>query len=346
MMRAMGHFSTARVTRAWYVACRSEDLRHKPIARKILDTPLVLFRHQERAVCLLDRCAHRNVPLSLGWCENDRLVCSYHGWAYDGDGVCREVPALCGEQTGKGRRVPLFPVREQQGYIWVWADSESAPVGEPFLFPKLDDRAYESVRHESTFTATLHASLENILDVPHTAFLHRGLFRGVKRNKIRAVVRKSADRVEAQYIGEPTPVGVMGKILAPQGGEIFHFDRFILPSIAQVEYGLGDRNHLFVTSALTPVSDFETELFAVATFRTALPTRMLKPILYPLGKKVLEQDQRMLKEQTDAIRRFGGEQYVSTDVDLLGPHILRLLKQAERGDAPTESSEREVELLA
>lgn len=168
----------------------------------------------------------------------------------------------------------------------------------------------------------------------------------MKRNRIRAVVKKSADRVEAQFIGEPAPVGVMGKILAPQGGEVFHFDRFILPSIAQVEYGLGDRNHLFVTSALTPISDFETALFAIATFRTALPTRMLKPILHPLGKKVLEQDQRMLAEQTAAVRRFGGEQFVSTDVDLLGPHIWRLLKQAERGDAPGDTTEKEVELLA
>lgn len=145
MIRAMGHFSIARVTRAWYVACRSEDLGKKPIARKILDTPLVLFRHHGAAVCLLDRCAHRNVPLSLGWCSGDRLVCSYHGWSYDGEGVCREVPALCGEQTGKGRRVPRYPTREQQGYVWVWADAESEPTGEPFSFPHLDDPAFDSV---------------------------------------------------------------------------------------------------------------------------------------------------------------------------------------------------------
>jgi phenylpropionate dioxygenase-like ring-hydroxylating dioxygenase large terminal subunit len=342
----MGHFSVARVTRAWYVACRSDELGSKPIARKILDTPLVLFRSRGEAVCLIDRCAHRNVPLSLGWCDRDRLVCAYHGWAYDGLGIVREVPALCGDHEGKARRVDKYPTREQQGYVWVWTDPSTEPTAEPFRFPHLDERDFESVKHESVFAATLHASLENILDVPHTAFLHRGLFRGVKRNKIRAVVRKSADRIEAQYIGEPTPTGVMGKILSPGGGEVFHFDRFILPSIAQVEYGLGEKNHLFVTSVLTPVSDFETQLYSIATFKTALPTKMLKPILYPLGMKVLQQDQRMLKEQMEAVRRFGGEQYVSTDVDLLGPHIWRMLKAAERGDAPGESTEKEVELLA
>lgn len=339
-------FSIARVTRAWYVACRSSALGKKPLPCTIHGVPLVLFRHHGKATALLDRCAHRNVPLSLGFVEEGRLVCGYHGWAYDGEGVCRNVPALCGQQTGKGRRVPRYPTVERQGYVWVWTDPEVEPDGDPFEFPQLDNSDYDTVRHDAVFEATVHATLENILDVPHTAFLHRGLFRGVKRNRIKAVVRRREDRVEAEFLGEPTPTGVMGKILAPQGGEIFHFDRFILPSIAQVEYGLGTKNHIFVTSTLTPVSDFETRLYAVATFKTALPSRLTKSILYPIGKKVLDQDQRMLKEQSETIRRFGGEQYVSTDVDLLGPHIWRLLRQAERGEPPGEPYEKEIELLA
>ena len=46
----MGHYSVARVTRAWYIACRSKDLGSEPIARTILGTPLVLFREHGRAV--------------------------------------------------------------------------------------------------------------------------------------------------------------------------------------------------------------------------------------------------------------------------------------------------------
>jgi phenylpropionate dioxygenase-like ring-hydroxylating dioxygenase large terminal subunit len=345
-MAPVGHYSIARVTRAWYVACRSEELRGEPIARRILDTPLVLFRSHGRAVALLDRCAHRNVPLSLGFVREQRLVCGYHGWAYDGDGICRHVPALASDGEGRARRVDRFPIVEQQGYVWIYADPSSTPETEPFRFPELENREFDSVRHDAVFHATLHASLENILDVPHTAFLHRGLFRGVKQNRIKAVVTRSTDRVEAQYIGEPAPVGVLGKILAPAGGEVSHVDRFILPSIAQVEYGLGDANRIYVTSALTPISDFETRLYSIATFKTALPARLLKPILYPIGKKVLDQDRRMLDEQTKAVKQFGGEQYVSTEVDLLGPHIWRLLRQAERGDAPEEIVEKEIELLA
>jgi len=46
--------------------------------------------------------------------------------------------------------------------------------------------------------------------------------------------------------------------------------------------------------------------------------------------RIFRQDSFILKHQTDTIRRFGGEQFSSTEIDVLGPHIYRLLKQAER----------------
>ena len=48
---------------------------------------------------------------------------------------------------------------------------------------------------------------------------------------------------------------------------------------------------------------------------------------------VAAQDAALLKLQTQNIQRFGGEQYASTEIDVLGRHIWRLLKKAERGDA-------------
>lgn len=342
-----GHFSVARVRDAWYVAARSAELGPAPIARTILDTPLVLFRDAAGAPsALLDRCAHRNVPLSQGWCSAGHLVCAYHGWEYQGDGAVIRVPALSGDQSGKARRAPCFPVREQQGLIWVWLSPDTAPSAEPYQLPHLGEAGYDHIHYEADMQASLHASLENILDVPHTAFLHRGLFRGGKQNKITAIVRRSADRAEAEYVGEPRPEGWIGRLLAPGGGTVEHFDRFLLPSIAQVEYRLGPDNHVVVTSLLTPVQDFLTRMYSTASFRLRFPHFLVGIGLRPLAKKVIAQDVVMLKAQTEAVQRFGGEQYVSTDVDLLGPHILRLLRQAERGEHASAPFEEQVELLA
>ncbi|MGH7856620.1 MAG: Rieske 2Fe-2S domain-containing protein, partial [Candidatus Binatia bacterium] len=262
-------YSVFRLPSYWYVACRSRDLGRRPLARTLFGTPLVLFRDGEgRAGALLDRCAHRNLPLSLGRCVEGRLECAYHGWQYDCDGVCRRIPGLLDGTEGKARSVPAHAVAEQQGFVWVFGAPGRPPEGAPFRFPCLGEEGYTSVHFEYEVDATLLATLENMLDVPHTAFLHRGLFRGGRRSEVRAVVRRWRDRVEAEYIGEPRPTGLVARLLAPASdGTVVHFDRFLLPSISQVEYRLGEASHLFVCAALTPVSDFRTRFHAVVSFR-------------------------------------------------------------------------------
>jgi hypothetical protein len=205
------------------------------------------------------------------------------------------------------------------------------------------------VRFRSELQATLHAALENMLDVPHTAFLHRGLFRSGPKHKITAIVRRFGDRAEAEYVGEPRPSGLLGRLLAPRGGTVVHVDRFLLPSIAQVEYRL-DRSHLVVTNALTPVDELTTRFVSLTSFRLpGVPALLARALLTPLARCIFRQDARILRLQSEAIRRFGGESYSSTDVDLLGPHIWGLLKRAAHGDVseagPHPQIERRVELF-
>jgi len=342
-----GHVSVARLGRFWYVACRSEELGAQPLARSVVGVPLVLFRAEGgQAAALLDRCPHRNVPLSLGRVvAGGRLECAYHGWQFEGGGRCTHIPGLLGHE-GKERRTPAAAVREQDGFVWVYPELDSAPESEPFALPAAGSDYARVVREVET-EATLHATIENALDVPHTAFLHRGLFRGGKQNEISATVRRAADRVEVQYDGEPRPTGVAGRVLSPGGGTVEHWDRFILPSIAQVEYRLGRDVHFLVTSLCTPENDFRTRMWAVVQFKTRFPSRAVARLLEPFALRIFAQDARILRAQADNIRRFGGEQYQSTELDFLGPHIWRLLKQAEQGERAGDAVvERSVRFLA
>lgn len=341
--------SVARVINAWYVVATSDELGERPLARKLYGTPLVVFRESSnQPAVLLDRCAHRNVPLSLGEVVRGRVQCPYHGWQYDGDGNCRKIPGLCGAAELPRRAVPRYPAMERDGYVWAWANPDTEPAGEPYPIPLLDDPRYTTVRRVVQAHSTLHAAAENALDVPHTAFLHKGLFRGTgTTNRIKAVITRSADRVVTEYIGEPRPSGIAARILSPSGGVVTHFDRFILPSIAQVEYRIGEENHVLITSICTPVEDFVTALYAVVSFRMRLPGWAIKPVLDPVAMKIFSQDAEMLDIQTKAIHHFGGENYTSTEIDLMGPQIFRLLRRAEQAKPPKESDEdyrREVEL--
>jgi phenylpropionate dioxygenase-like ring-hydroxylating dioxygenase large terminal subunit len=331
---APGPPSVVHLRDQWYIACASADLRGKPVPFKLMGTPLVAFRDAEgKASVLLDRCPHRMVPLSLGGVVEGQIECSYHGWRFDGDGVCRKVPGLCSAEEGRSRDVPRYPTAEQDGYVWVYATPGADPERRPYKLPVLDAPGYVHVRRSVVFEGTLHAAMENALDVPHTAFLHRGLFRGGREPvEIQAVMTRDERSVQTEFIGEPKPPGLAAKILSPgSDGVVTHFDRFLLPSIAQVEYRLGDENHICTTSMATPVDDFETKMFAVVSLKLRLPVGLLKPIIEPFAMQIFRQDAWILKEQTEAIARWGGERFQSTEIDLMGAQIWRLLKRAEKG---------------
>ncbi|MFL5318030.1 MAG: Rieske 2Fe-2S domain-containing protein [Myxococcaceae bacterium] len=345
--QAKGHHSVVRVANAWYVACESRELgTKKPIASTVLGVPLALFRDGEGvAHAVLDRCPHRNVPLSAGRVCNGVLECSYHGWQFRGDGTNAKIPGLAKDSpASKARNVLGFPTRERDGLIWIWASGESEPVGEPYVFPHAEDREYTTVRRSLDANASMYAVIENTLDVPHTAFLHRGLFRGGgKTSELEAIIRHIDGGVEAEYVGEAAPSGLVGKVLARGEGTLQHFDRFLLPCIAQVEYRLG-KSHMLVTSAHTPISDFHTRVYVLVTFKLPLPHWLVRPFLTPVSEHIWKQDARILSMQRETTERFGGEQFVNTPIDVLGPQILRKLKEAERGDVISTEPEVRVKL--
>lgn len=331
-----GHRSVAHIRKAWHIVCEAREARAKPLKTALFGHNLVVFRgrhgqsneHGQVGV-FLDRCPHRNVPLTAGRVVDGELECAYHGWRFATDGRCVAVPGLCRKVEGAGRKAVAFEVVEQDGYVWVWGDLMSRAQGKPYAFERLDEAGYTTVRRTVTFPGSLHATAENALDVPHTAFLHRGLFRGAgEANEIKAIITRDARSAQAEYVGEPRPSGLVARILAPGGGVVQHFDRFILPGVAQVEYRLGDDIHFLVTSVCAPVADFETRVYAVISFRLRVPGWLIAPFLAPIAMRIFSQDAVILRMQTEQIERFGGEQFVSTEVDILGAQIWRLLKRA------------------
>lgn len=342
--------NVARVVDAWYVACPSSDLgKKKPLALQVLGVPLAVWRTSSGApAAVLDRCPHRNVPLSMGRVEQGDLECGYHGWRFDGCGKLTAVPGLPILQPGvddssskrdrldgPGRCAESYRVVERDGFVWVWLsprDPAETNFKQPLRLTQLDGEGYVHIRRSMRVEGTLHSTLENILDVPHTAFLHGGLFRtSEKKHEIEAIVQRRTDGVEAEFVGEPRPSGIVGRVLSPSGGLVQHWDRFLLPSTAQVEYRIGDENHVLVTSLCTPVSETVTDMHAVVSLRTRMPVSLLAAFAAPIAWTILGQDKVILKAQTAVVDRFGTERFSSTSIDLLGPYILHLLKKAEAG---------------
>ena len=103
----------------WYAAAWDDEIGEAPLARRILDRPVVLFRGEDgKAAALADRCVHRHAPLSHGRVEGGGIRCGYHGLLFANDGTCIQVPGQT--KVPPGARVASFPVVERDRFVWIW----------------------------------------------------------------------------------------------------------------------------------------------------------------------------------------------------------------------------------
>jgi phenylpropionate dioxygenase-like ring-hydroxylating dioxygenase large terminal subunit len=180
----------------WYVASWSDELIREPLARTILDRPVVLYRRADGTpVALEDRCCHRALPLSLGTIEGDDVRCGYHGLKFDPTGVCVEVP---GQSTiPPGAKVPSYPVAEKWNAVWIWMGSaEGADVSSiPDVF-WLDDPGWTPAPGHLRIEANFQLLIDNLLDLTHVSYLHRSTLAGDAVEAVTPVTtRRDGDRV-------------------------------------------------------------------------------------------------------------------------------------------------------
>lgn len=108
----------AEARETWLLAGRSDELTDSPLGRRVLDTPVVLFRDEAgQPSALLDRCPHGLGPLSTGYVSGDLLVCAYHGLRVDRGGHC--VDARLDVAARAAAKVESFTVEERDGLLWI-----------------------------------------------------------------------------------------------------------------------------------------------------------------------------------------------------------------------------------
>ncbi len=163
---------------AWYCIALSEEVTGtQPLARTILDEPVVLFRSVDgRATAFEDRCCHRAAPLSLGHVSEDGLVCGYHGLTFDRSGTCVRIPGQ--DHIPAAARVRAYPLEERDRLCWIWMGDPHA--ADPAAIPRIPGHTSADDAKERAEHAKLHVNgsyellLENLMDLTHLAYLHRG----------------------------------------------------------------------------------------------------------------------------------------------------------------------------
>jgi vanillate O-demethylase monooxygenase subunit len=156
----------------WYVAATSDELGQELLGRRLLDTPVVLYRRGDgEVVAMEDRCVHRAYPLSEGRLEGDRVVCGYHGFTYDPDGRCVAVPSQ--ENVPGGVGVRTFPVSEQAPFVWIWLGTPgAAALRPPPRIPWVGDEGWASSIERMSVDANFMLLHEHYLDLTNVFVMH------------------------------------------------------------------------------------------------------------------------------------------------------------------------------
>jgi len=156
----------------WYVAASDSEIGRSPLARMIMNEPIVLFRAEDGTpVAFEDRCCHRHLPLSMGKLVGDRLQCHYHGLQFDTSGQCVRIPGQ--DQIPPTAKVRTYPVVERYRWLWIW-------MGDPALadpdtitdFHWLDDPDWGAKSAYLHVEANWQLVVDNLLDLTHLAFVH------------------------------------------------------------------------------------------------------------------------------------------------------------------------------
>lgn len=157
----------------WQPVARSSAIpKGRAMGLRILGEDLTLYRGETgKAFLVGGHCAHRGTALHTGRVERDELRCMYHGWRYDGDGRCTQIPAEKRPRTEE-IRIASYGVREYAGMVFAYMGEAPAPA---FDLPRkafLEEPGCHIHVREAVWDCNWFQQVENSLDAVHVSFVH------------------------------------------------------------------------------------------------------------------------------------------------------------------------------
>ncbi|TMC03326.1 MAG: Rieske 2Fe-2S domain-containing protein [Chloroflexi bacterium] len=255
----------------WVPAMLSSELPRPdcpPVRVLLLGEKLIAFRDTGGRVGLLDNfCPHRGASLFFGRSDECGLRCVYHGWKFDVEGTCVDMPSEPPGSTFENRvRAKAYPCRERGGVVWAYmGPREEAP-------PLPDLEANQLPEDRWTVTAIQREcswlqGLEGDIDTAHIGFLHFGSERAEDQQEGTFRYYALKDRAP-RYAVLDTDYGSMYGAYRPAGPgqQYWRIAQFLFPFFTMPPSGLLGRQ--VVARAWVPMDDSHLLFFGMSA-RTA-----------------------------------------------------------------------------
>lgn len=292
------------LARYWYPVALCREVTETPVAAKLLDEPLVIYRLNGQAVVANDICPHRGVPMSMGKLKDGGIVCAYHGLRFGADGRCNHIPANPDKGIPEKLHLKTYPVIEKYGLIWTClrpgaqaVDGEYATTDTICPMPYWDDPRFQQIVCPwIDIFGFAGRQIEGFLDVAHFGFVHTATFGDPDNTLVPAytpVPNRNGFGVDYWSTVANYPAGVKGE--AEPGFQWLRRFNMHLPFTATLVVHFPDDVKLVIMNAASPVSAKVTRLF-VPICRNFDTDKSVQPV-YDFNRRIFEEDKAIVEAQ-------------------------------------------------
>lgn len=282
----------------WYPIAFSYDIKpNKIYSLSLLNEPLIVYRDKENKIsCLQDRCPHRSTPLSLGRLNNGAIECMYHGWQFNRNGDCIEIPAIRkNDSLPPNACVPNKMIIERHNIVWIYnGEDPLSNIHKAFddIFAYADE---STVRFDYSIDLDIPHELmiENLLDPSHLPFAHHRTLSN--RNK--------AGPIEFEVTQTGNSIDGIATVYSSKANKTINF-HFMGPHTVyfDIEFNNKGMRQIHYCIPLTPRKMRLISVFYYKNMPWLKWIPFIKLIQKKMSKKIVYQDIAMLTGQDDNIR--------------------------------------------
>ena len=262
----------------WIPACLSSELQQDgpPTRLMLLGEKLIAFRDSAGRVGVLDHlCPHRCASLFFGRNEESGIRCAYHGWKFDVEGNCLDMPNVPPHQQFTPKvKAKAYRTREMGGLVWAYlgdrAEAPPPPQLEVLTLPAEELQVRCHMRECNWLQ-----SLEGDIDTSHFGFLHVGSVQPEDVDEDSMHRWGLLDRAPQYHVRE-TDWGTMYTAYRPANpGQIYYrFAHFMFPCFALTPDG--SIEDMIQTTLSVPMDDHHTMTFNLSWTRRTPALRKRK----------------------------------------------------------------------
>jgi phenylpropionate dioxygenase-like ring-hydroxylating dioxygenase large terminal subunit len=299
------------LTNKWYLVCPSDELKNEIKQYKILGEEIILFRNPDKTIAALeDRCCHRNVNLSLGYLDKERIVCGYHGWEYDKTGSCVKIPSqLPGDKIPPTAKIKTYSVKEFNKWVWIFVgENEKADSINPTDIPEMNEWPFTYGAY--TFKADIETTAESLIDPYHIGFVHRNSIKSfmgqIQEHPADFNLKILDDGIEGYY--KRANVGTAAeKVYFGNEDNIGTRIRFYYPNISRLEIRFKDRI-LLILEHIMKVDEDHVEMMQITLWKNIFPKfpAFAKYFMAKKSVKIVKEDIDFLTSNLRIQRKVNG----------------------------------------